>query len=129
MSINRYFEEIGALPRSPRAILSAYVIGFILSLILSLAAYLLVTRHALPAAPTVIVLAALALTQFATQVICFLHLGKERASRDRLIVLFGAILIVLIIVSGSIWIMFSLNARMMPSTAQMEQYMDDQGGF
>jgi cytochrome o ubiquinol oxidase subunit IV len=109
--------------------LYAYVIGFLLSVAFTIFAYLLITNHMVSGVAAVVILIALAIAQFATQVICFLHLGSERASRDRLIVLLAAILIVLILVSGSVWIMFSLNARMMPSTAQMEQYMSDQGGF
>ena len=38
-------------------------------------------------------------------------------------------LVILILIAGSIWIMFSLNARMMPGTMQMEQYMQSQQGI
>jgi hypothetical protein len=37
--------------------------------------------------------------------------------------------IVGILLSGSIWIMFTLDQRMMPDAAQMTQYMDTQAGL
>jgi cytochrome o ubiquinol oxidase operon protein cyoD len=71
----------------------------------------------------------LALLQFIVQIYCLLHLGKEAGSRARLFILGCAILIVGILVGGSLWIMFSLNGRMMPDTAQMEQYMTNEDAF
>jgi heme/copper-type cytochrome/quinol oxidase subunit 4 len=59
----------------------------------------------------------------------FLHLAGRGASRERLAIFAAALFIVAILVSGSLWIMFTLNGRMMPDTAQMEQYMNDQSGF
>ena len=127
--MKNYFEEIGVWPGSSHKIARAYVIGFVCSLAVTLLAYSLAAQAALPAQEIAIVVALLALVQFAVQVYCFLHLGKESGSRERLAVLGCAILIIGILVSGSLWIMFSLNGRMMPDPAQMEQYMNDQVGF
>ena len=112
--MKNYFEEIGLWPHGSQGIARTYVWGFILSLALTLVAYALVVQHgvALPILVAVIVVAALA--QFAVQIICFFHLGQGSASRERLVILGFAVLIVTILVSGSLWIMFSLNNRMMP---------------
>jgi cytochrome o ubiquinol oxidase operon protein cyoD len=151
-----YFEEIGAWPQKSN-ILFAYCTGFVLSIIFTLAAYLLATHQSLifelsfPVVATILVV--LAGAQFITQLIFFFHLGHIRhrsrtddasenldsdsssetsddtSGSDRLIVLAFTIVIIVILVSGSLWIMFTLNQRMMPSTAQMEQYMNSQQGI
>jgi cytochrome o ubiquinol oxidase operon protein cyoD len=126
--MKNYFQDIGLWPRSHN-IARAYVIGFVLSLALTLVAYSLATENSLPQIEFAIVIVLLALVQFAVQLYCFLHLGTEAGSRARLFVLGCAILIVGILVGGSLWIMFSLNSRMMPDTAQMEQYMNDEDAF
>ncbi|HTR18493.1 MAG TPA: cytochrome o ubiquinol oxidase subunit IV [Candidatus Paceibacterota bacterium] len=126
--MKNYFEEIGAWPHS-HGIARAYVAGFVLSLALTLGAYVLVAQHALPQVRLVAAIVAAALVQFIVQVVCFLHLGRGSASRKRLVIFGFAILVVGILVSGSLWIMFSLNLRMMPDASQMEQYMQSQGGF
>jgi cytochrome o ubiquinol oxidase operon protein cyoD len=128
MKHSSYFEEIGAWPRSHK-IARAYVVGFVLSLALTLLAYSLAVQHSLPQQEFAGIVALLALVQFAVQLYCFLHLGSESGSRERLLVLGAAVLIVGILISGSLWIMFSLNGRMTPDSGQMQQYMNDQGGF
>jgi cytochrome o ubiquinol oxidase operon protein cyoD len=127
--VKNYFEEIGLWPKGSKHIVYAYVAGFVLSLAFTLIAYSLAVNNSLPQQTLIIVIALFALAQFVVQVYCFLHLGREASTRDRLIVLGFAALIVTILVSGSLWIMFSLNGRMMPDTAQEEQYMSDQSGF
>jgi cytochrome o ubiquinol oxidase operon protein cyoD len=128
MDTHTYFEDIGAWPRGAR-VARAYAAGFVLSVALTLAAYVLAVHAQLSGEPLVASLVALALLQFVVQVVCFLHLGKGEGSRERLIVLGAGVVVVSILVSGSLWIMFTLNGRMMPSTAQMEQYMNNQEGI
>lgn len=124
-----YFEEIGLFPKGSKYLFWTYVVGFALCLTLTFTAYSIATNGTLAWQALVASLAILALLQFAVQIYCFLHLGKEPGSRERLAVLAWAALIVTILVSGSIWIMFSLNGRMMPDTQQMENYMNEQIGF
>ena len=126
-SMKNYFEEIGLWPHS-HSIARAYVVGFVLSLLLTMGAYALVVENSLYQLLIAAIIAAAAL-QFIVQVYCFLHLGVEKNSRERLFVLAFAVLIITILVSGSLWIMFTLNGRMMPDPAQEEQYMNDQVGF
>ncbi len=127
-----YFEDIGAWPASTKAVhrmAIPYVTGFVLSLIITFVAYYTVTQHVLSPLMLVVAIVALAAVQFIVQMVCFLHMGAQTSSRDRLIVLGFAGVIVTILVVGSLWIINNLNNRMMPSTAQMEQYMSDQTGI
>jgi cytochrome o ubiquinol oxidase operon protein cyoD len=127
-----YFEDIGAWPTSSKGVhrmAIPYVTGFILSLIITFLAYHVVIQHALSPQLLVVAIVALAALQFIVQMVCFLHMGTQTSSRDRLIVLGFAGVIVTILVAGSLWIINNLNNRMMPTTAQMEQYMSDQTGI
>jgi cytochrome o ubiquinol oxidase operon protein cyoD len=126
--MKNYFEEIGAWPRS-HSVAKSYVIGFVLSLLLTVIAYQLVVEDSLPYQLLIAAVIAAAFVQFIVQIYCFLHIGSDASSRERLFALSFATLLIGILVTGSLWIMFSLQGRMMPDSAQMEQYMDDQAGF
>lgn len=106
--------------------LKSYVSGFVLSIILTLGAYLMVIHHSFTADRIVGVIVGLALCQFLVQMLFFLHLGKETKPRWKLFVLLFMITVVLILVFGSIWIMNNLNYRMTPE--QINTYMNNQGG-
>jgi cytochrome o ubiquinol oxidase operon protein cyoD len=103
-----------------------YVTGFILSIALTLGAYLAVVNHMYMAATLVMIIIGLALVQFAVQLIFFLHLGTESKPRWRLMVFWLMVSIVVILVGGSIWIMNNLNYHMTPQ--QVNTYMNNQGG-
>ncbi len=110
----------------PPAKFKHYVIGFVSSLILTISAYLITVNHAGNKWLLFIILAVLALTQFIVQLFFFLHVGREFPPRFKLMLTAFMILVVLILVGGSLWIMFNLNGRVMPSTRQMEKYMNSQ---
>src|SRR5665213_3266965 len=100
LDTKRYFEEIGAWPHGFRAVARAYAIGFVLSLLLTFAAYyltMLTVHSAMQSDAFIIAVLVLACAQFVVQVICFLHLGGGSASRDKVIVLSCTAFIVLIL--------------------------------
>lgn len=109
-----------------------YILGFVLSLALTLAGYLLVkshiANHHLSPSDTFMtaVLPLLAIIQLFAQLIFFLHLDKESKPRWNLLVLSFAALIVLVIVVGSLWIMYHLNYNMTPQ--QQNDYLLKQDG-
>ena len=90
-----------------------YVSGFLLSIILILAAYLLVVQHLLAGAMLYGAITVLALLQLFVQVACFLRLNA-RTEHDRwnLICFLFTLLIIAIVVTGSLWIMYNLNYNM-----------------
>lgn len=110
-----------------------YSVGFLSSIILTLAAYAIVVqntiRSALSPASIAILLAVFASIQLAVQLIFFLHLTEEAKPRWKLMSFLFAFIILGIIVIGSLWIMFDLNSRMMMSTEEMTQYMNRQTGL
>lgn len=107
----------------------SYSIGFGLSLVLTLAAYLLASRHASGGWALVITLAALAVTQLTVQLIFFLHLGRESKPRWNLTVFAFALMVVVILVFGSLWIMKNLNYAHdnIPVDATDQQIIKDEG--
>lgn len=107
--------------------LKSYTIGFILSLVLTLTAYIAVTKRIFSTDGIVAFIVALALTQFIVQLYFFLHLGHETRPRWKLAVFFFMLGVVLILVFGSLWIMNNLNYRM--TIPQQEQYMNNQDGL
>ncbi|MGH7195988.1 MAG: cytochrome o ubiquinol oxidase subunit IV [Candidatus Saccharimonadales bacterium] len=109
--------------------LRAYLSGFVLSVVLTLVAYFAVTLHWSMGWSLVIILLALAVAQFFVQVLFFLHVGRELRPRYKRLLLLMMIIIVLIVVIGSVWIIYNLNNRMMPSVKQMEKYNNSQTGF
>ena len=129
MSTNNYFEEIGAWPFRARSLGAMYAWGFIISLLLTIISYEAVVHHIAARGALIIFVLALACFQFAVQLVCFLHMGRETVSRERFIVLSCTALIVFILMSGSLWIMLSLDQRMMPSSDEMTQYMKNQQGM
>lgn len=86
-----------------------YAIGLVLSLILTGASFLLVilgTHYPY-------LLMGLALIQAAVQLIFFLHLGQEAKPRWETLSFYFMVLILLIVVVGTLWIIYDLNARIM----------------
>jgi cytochrome o ubiquinol oxidase operon protein cyoD len=105
-----------------RGSLASYFIGFVLSLGLTVAAYLIVVNHALSGTWLPIALVTLGVLQLFVQLLFFLHLGRESRPRWNLIVLAFAVIVVGILVAGSLWIMSNLNYHMM-SPAQTDQFI------
>lgn len=90
-----------------------YVFGFVLSIILTLAAYFLVSEHLLDKFISDITITLIALAQVLCQLLFFLHLGDEPKPRWHLHGFLFMLLVVVIIVGGTLWIMHNLDYRTM----------------
>jgi cytochrome o ubiquinol oxidase operon protein cyoD len=105
----------------------SYVSGYVLSITLTLFAYLLVKPHVLARRDLLIGIIVLALTQLVVQLVFFLHLSQDSRPRWRLWVFLFMIMVVTIIVAGSVWIMHNLNYTGTPQ--QMTRYMRQNEGL
>jgi len=94
----------------------SYVIGFVLSIILTLIPYSMVVNHMAVKNTLLFAVLIFALVQFLIQVIFFLHLSKKSRPYWNLIVFAYTVLVVAILVIGSIWIMDNLNYNLMGAT-------------
>lgn len=104
--------------------LKAYAIGFVASLVLTTAAFLLVITQTLDGTTLVNTLVALALVQALFQLVFFLHVGQEPKPRWETVTFCFMFAILLIVALGSLWIMHDLNERMMPNMAEMKEMSD-----
>jgi cytochrome o ubiquinol oxidase operon protein cyoD len=125
---------MNASPREYHGTIPSYTAGFVLSLVFSALPAALLEIHARshhtlishPALYAAII--ACALIQLVVQLFFFFHLGRQ--GRWTIAALCLMLLFVGIIVAGSLWIMYNLNVRMMPQTAeQMQAYMQSQDGM
>ncbi len=94
--------------------LKAYATGFLLSVILTLAAYFLVEKHLLSGTYLIVAILILGAVQALIQLVLFLHLGNEPKPRMNLMVFLFMVLVLVIIVLCTLWIMYDLNYQMMP---------------
>ena len=108
-----------------------YITGFILSLILTFAAFGAVWAHlhqGLLSTPMLIAaILILAAAQLMVQLLFFLHIGNEIGPRWNLAALLFAGLVLVIIVGGSIWIMQNLDYHMMNPQTLDESILKDEG--
>jgi cytochrome o ubiquinol oxidase operon protein cyoD len=92
--------------------LKAYVVGFVLCVILTFVAFGLVEKRILANDMLYLSLAGLAIVQLFVQAICFLRLNASPEGRWNLLPFLFTILIMGILVAGSLWIMYNLNYNM-----------------
>lgn len=104
-----------------------YVIGFLLSLLITLGAYFMVTGHVFMGVGLGTVLGILAISQAVVQLYLFLHLDNESRPRLKFLSLIFMLLVLVIVVAGSLWIMYHLNYNMMElSPDQKDNYLNSQ---
>lgn len=95
-----------------------YVIGFALSIVLTLVAFFVVNQHAASNSPlfsyeiVIIIILCLAVAQLFVQLFFFLHMGKEKGPKWNLAVFISFISVILMVVIASLWIMYHLNYNM-----------------
>jgi cytochrome o ubiquinol oxidase operon protein cyoD len=90
-----------------------YLTGFALALLLTAIPFGLVVFGSLPKTATMIAIAAAAIAQVLVHLRYFLHLDLTTTPRENLLAIAFAAVLILIMVGGSLWIMFDLHARMM----------------
>jgi cytochrome o ubiquinol oxidase subunit IV len=99
---------------------ASYLIGFVLSVLLTGAAFALVWLR--PAAPQRIfeAIVGAALVQMFVHLTSFLHLNRSSTQRWNVVVLAFAALIIVILIGGSIWIITNANHNMLPPGSMPE---------
>lgn len=96
--------------------LRGYLIGFVLSIILTAVPFWLVMTGALHSLPaTAMAIFAFAVVQIIVHVVFFLHLDTKVEGGWTLVAFVFTVVIVGIVIGGTIWVMYHLNANMMPS--------------
>jgi cytochrome o ubiquinol oxidase operon protein cyoD len=81
-------------------------------LVLTAIPFGLVAAGALPRLPMLIVIFIAAIMQVLVHLRYFLHLDLTTTPRENLLAIAFAAVLILIMIGGSLWIMFDLNSRM-----------------
>ncbi|RVT93055.1 cytochrome o ubiquinol oxidase subunit IV [Sphingomonas crocodyli] len=100
--------------QAPHVSRSAYVYGFLLSVVLTAVPFWLVMNHVLAPQATAMVIIAAAVAQILVHTVCFLHVNTSSEGGWTLLAYAFTAVLVLIVIVGSLWIMYHLNANMMP---------------
>ncbi|GAB0116352.1 cytochrome o ubiquinol oxidase subunit IV [Acidisoma sp. 7E03] len=97
----------------------SYAVGFVLSVILTAAAFWVVMDHVMSPSATVTTIFILAVVQIGVHLVCFLHLNFSSEQRWNVTAFAFAVLVVFIVIVGSLWIIHNMTERMMPEMQQM----------
>ena len=98
-----------------------YLFGLVLAALLTAASFYVVYTHLIWAPAIPIALAVLAVAQIGVHLVFFLHLTTAPDNTNNVLALAFGVLIVALIIGGSVWIMDTLNDRMMPSMDHIMQ--------
>jgi cytochrome o ubiquinol oxidase operon protein cyoD len=94
--------------------LKDYSIGFILSVILTAIPFWLVMTHQLEPNTTKFVILGFAAVQVVVHMIYFLHMNSKSEGGWNMMALILTAILLFIVLTGSIWVMYHMNANMMP---------------
>ena len=100
-----------------------YTIGLVLAVVLTATSFWVANTSLLwpPGVPLGLVV--LAIAQMGVHLVFFLHITSGPDNTNNVLALAFGVLIVLLVVVGSLWIMFNLNDNMMPSPELMNLHM------
>jgi cytochrome o ubiquinol oxidase operon protein cyoD len=97
------------------ASVKGYVVGFLLSVVLTAIPFWLVMAKVLPSSgATALVILGFAAVQIVVHMVYFLHMNSKIEGGWSMLALIFTAAVVLIMLAGSIWVMFHLNTNMMP---------------
>jgi cytochrome o ubiquinol oxidase subunit IV len=95
----------------------SYLVGFLLSVVLTAIPFWMVMSGAFDPQVTAITIIAFAVVQIVVHTVCFLHVNTRAEGGWTLMAYMFTAVIVLIVIAGSLWIMYHLNTNMMPMEA------------
>jgi cytochrome o ubiquinol oxidase subunit IV len=96
-----------------RGSLKSYLTGFVLSLILTGIPFALVMSGTLSSSATLAAIVSAGIVQILVHLHYFLHLDTSSEARWNVLAMMFTLLIMVLFVGGTLWIMSSLNYRMM----------------
>ena len=99
-----------------------YLIGFVVSVILTAIPFWLVMSGIIDnKQATAIVIMAFAVVQIVVHMVFFLHMNTASEGGWSMLALIFTLILVVIVLTGSLWVMYHLNANMMPGVHDMRE--------
>lgn len=103
----------------PHATLKGYLIGFVLSVVLTAIPFWLVMGKVLgDNRVTLVIVLALAVIQIFVHMVYFLHLNSRSEAGWNMLALIFTLVLVVIALSGSLWVMYHMHVDMAPMSAR-----------
>jgi len=96
----------------------SYLLGFGLSVVLTAIPFWLVMAHVLPNEMTGYIIMAFAAIQIVVHMILFLHLDSKSEAGWNMMALCFTLVVLIITMSGSLWVMYNMNTNMMPMSVE-----------
>jgi cytochrome o ubiquinol oxidase operon protein cyoD len=104
---------------APHVTLRGYLTGFVLAAILTAIPFYLVMSGAIPdKLVAAVVVMAFAGVQIVVHMIYFLHMSPKVEGGWSAMALIFTVIILVIALAGSLWVMYHLNANMMPMSVE-----------
>lgn len=91
----------------------SYMVGFVLSIILTAIPFGLVMFPSLPKNLTVLIVVAMAVIQVVVHLVYFLHMDRSKEQRSNVSTFLFTAMVIALLVGLSLWIMFSIHFEMM----------------
>ncbi len=92
----------------------SYLTGFALSVLLTAVPFALVMLHLMPAATLIPVIVGIGVVQIVVHLVYFLHMNTSPGHIWNNAAFVCALIIVLIVIAGTLWVMYHMNHNMMP---------------
>jgi cytochrome o ubiquinol oxidase operon protein cyoD len=109
---------------APHGTFRGYMTGFVLSVILTAIPFWLVMGNvSKDHGITTLLILALAVVQIVVHMIYFLHMNTRSEGGWNMLALIFTLVLLVITLSGSLWIMYHMNRNMMPMPAQQMRTM------
>lgn len=105
----------------PHGSFKGYLIGFVLSVVLTAIPFWLVMAAPLSTQATALTIMAFAAVQVVVHMVFFLHMNRRAEEGWSMMALIFTIIVVVIALSGSLWVMYHMNLNMMPTPEVMSQ--------
>ncbi|RDZ28934.1 cytochrome o ubiquinol oxidase subunit IV [Lysobacter silvisoli] len=106
----------------PHVSVKEYLTGFVLSVVLTAIPFALVMGKAVPNSIVLaVVLLAFAAVQVVVHMVYFLHMNAKSEGGWNALALIFTVVLVVIVLSGSLWVMHHLNSNMMPGAHDMQE--------
>lgn len=103
-------------PHLPHGTKQSYVTGFVLSVILTAIPFAIVMAGGFASAQfTGFVVLAFAVVQIIVHMVYFLHMNPKTDAGWTMIALVFTMIVLIICVAGTIWVMYHMDANMMPA--------------
>ena len=100
---------------------TGYMIGTVLSLVLTLASFGVVMYHVVSPGVGLAAIVVLCIAQLVVQLVYFLHIGTSRSQRANTGIFICTAFLIAVIVGLSLWVIHNANVNMMPTQMSIDR--------